>query len=102
MPDEQVLIDLNNSAFQRDLFSLEKPDQLALLSTLKRIHTMTWKQIYVDIGLKWELVYSMKGPNGQRLYSFRVSKAFRVVGYRDGSWLRILRLHPDHDSAYWH
>ncbi len=41
MADETVLLDLNSPVFQRDLFALEKPEQAALLSTLKRIRAMT-------------------------------------------------------------
>ncbi len=102
MPDEQVWLDLNSPAFQRDLFALEKPEQTALLGTLKRIRAMSWKQVYADPGLKWEAIHSKQGPGGQRLYSFRISKSFRAVGYRDGLWLRILSLHTDHDPAYRH
>lgn len=100
MADESVLLDLNSPVFQRDLFSLSKQDQTALLSTLKRIRMMSWRQVYADSGLKWETIHSRQGPKGQRLYSFRISQAFRAVAYRDGPWLRILTLHPDHDSAY--
>ena len=100
MADETLLLDLNNPVFQRDLFALEKADQLALLSTLKRMRGMTWRQVYADQGLKWEAIHSRQGPHGQRLYSFRASRTFRAVGYRDGQWLKILSLHADHDSAY--
>jgi len=100
MADDALLLDLNSPEFQRDLFALEKTDQLALLSTLKRMSGMSWRQVYADTGLKWEAIHSRQGPNGQRLYSFRVSRAFRAVGYRNGQWLRILSLHADHDSAY--
>ena len=100
MADDALLLDLNNPVFQRDLFALEKTDQLALLSTLKRLRGMAWRQVYADPGLKWEAIHSRQGPSGQRLYSFRASRAFRVVGYRDGLWLKILSLHADHDSAY--
>ena len=100
MADETVLLDLNSPVFQRDLFALEKRGQVALLSTLKRIRAMTWPQIYADSGLKWEAIHSRQGPGGQRLYSLRVSQAFRAVAYRAGGWLRLLSLHPDHDSAY--
>lgn len=100
MADETLLLDLNNPVFQRDLFALEKTDQLALLSTLKRLCGMTWRQVYTDQGLKWEAIHSRQGPHGQKLYSFRASRAFRAVGYRDDQWLKILSLHPDHDSAY--
>jgi hypothetical protein len=100
MADDALRLDLNSPEFQRALFALEKADQLALLSTLKRLSAMPWRQVYADAGLKWEAIHSRQGPNGQRLYSFRASRAFRAVGYREGPWLRILSLHPDHDSAY--
>lgn len=58
-------------------------------------------QVYRDQGLKWELIHSRTGPNGQRLYSFRISQGFRAVAYRaEGGWCRLLSLHADHDSAY--
>lgn len=100
MANETLLLDLNNPVFQNNLFTLEKSDQLALLSTLKRISGMSWRQVYADQGLKWEVIQARQGPNGQRLYSFRASRGFRVIGYRDGQWLKILSLHADHDSAY--
>ena len=52
MADETVLLDLNSPVFQRDLFALEKREQAALLSTLKRIRAMTWRQVYSDSGLR--------------------------------------------------
>ena len=100
MTDKFVLLDLNSPVFQRDLFALNKMDQSALLSALKRIRAMTWQQVYVDPGLKWETIHSRQGSGGQRLYSFRISQVFRAVAYREGAWLRILSLHTDHDSAY--
>jgi len=97
--NDALLLDLNSPVFQRDLFSLEKVEQTALLSMLKRLSAMSWLQIYADQGLKWEVIHSRQGPNGQRLHSLRARKAFRALGYRDGPWLRILSLHADHDSA---
>jgi hypothetical protein len=95
-----VRLDLNNPVFQRTLFKLTKNDQRNILNTLRKIADMTWDQIYTDRGLRWEIILSRKGPNGSRLYSFRIGKGFRAIGYREQSWLRILSLHPDHDSAY--
>ena len=99
-PDDQVRLDLNNPVFQRRLFQLDKKDQLNILNTLRKINEMAWDQIYKDRGLRWEAVLSQKGPAGSRLYSFRIGRKFRAIGYRDGSWLRLLSLHPDHDTAY--
>ena len=95
-----VRLDLNNAVFQRLLFNLSKSDQHNILNTLRKLANMTWQQVYADHGLKWETILSKKGPGGNKLYSFRIGKGFRGVAYRDGSWLRLLSLHPDHDSAY--
>jgi hypothetical protein len=98
--DELVCLDLNNPVFQRQLFALQKSDQVAVLSTLRKISKMAWPQVHTDTGLKWEAIISRKGPQGSRLYSFRIGKGFRGVAYRENAWMRILSIHPDHDSAY--
>ena len=97
---DPLRLDLNNPVFQKQLFGLPKKDQWSVLGTLRKLANMTWQQIYTDRGLKWEVIYSRSGPNGARLYSFRIGKGFRGVAYREESWLRILSLHPDHDTAY--
>ena len=98
--DPHIRLDLNNPVFQRLLFNLSKIDQHNALNTLRKLEKITWQQVYSDHGLKWEAVLSQKGPGGNRIYSFRIGKGFRGIAYRDGSWLRLLSLHPDHDSAY--
>ncbi|MBW1703727.1 MAG: hypothetical protein JRJ86_00995 [Deltaproteobacteria bacterium] len=97
---QALKLDLNNPVFQKQLFDLAKEKQLSVLKTLRKLSNMIWNQVYQDQGLKWELVYSRTGPNGKRLYSLRIGTGFRAVAYRDGQWLRLLSLHPDHDSAY--
>ena len=94
---QTVRLDLNNPVFQRLLFNLSKTDQRNILNTLRKLAKLSWQQVYADHGLKWEAILSRKGPGGNRLYSFRIGKGFRGVAYRDGSWLRLLSLHPDHD-----
>ncbi|MEZ5583351.1 MAG: hypothetical protein R3F37_11905 [Candidatus Competibacteraceae bacterium] len=95
-----VQLDLNNPVFQRQLFALEKNYQLSVLGTLRKLAALHWSQVYQDQGLKWELIHSRPGPAGHRLYSLRMGKGFRAVAYREDGWLRLLSLHPDHDSAY--
>ena len=98
---DTVRLDLNNPVFQRQLFALQKPQQLGVLATLRKLADLRWPQVYQDRGLKWELIHSRSGSDGRRLYSLRISQEFRAVAYRDeGGWLRLLSLHPDHDSAY--
>ena len=97
---ETVKLDLNNPVFQRQLFNLQKQEQLGVLKTLRKITKMTWNQVFIDKGLKWEAIVSRKGPHGARLYCFRIGKGFRGIAYREKSWMRLLSLHADHDSAY--
>ncbi len=97
---QHIRLDLNNPVFQRQLFNLSKNNQRNILNTLRKLADMTWQQVYSDYGLKWEIILSQKGPGGNNLYSFRVGRGFRGVAYRDSLWLRLLSLHPDHDSAY--
>ncbi len=98
---DTVRLDLNNPAFQHQLFALEKVQQLGVLATLRKLAGLRWSQVYQERGLKWELIHSRIGPDGRRLFSLRISQGFRAVAYRDdGGWLRLLSLHPDHDSAY--
>ena len=99
-PHQTVLLDLNNPVFQRQLFAFEADQQRAVLSSLRKLSQMTWQQLYRDSGLRWEAILSRPGPHGGRLCSMRLGRAFRAVAYREESWLRLLTLHPDHDSAY--
>ena len=95
-----IKIDLNNPQFQNDLFDLEKNEQLALIKTLKKIHKLTWSELYSDHGLKWEAILSKKTKSGERIYTFRFSQKYRAVALRQDDFLRLLTLHVDHDSAY--
>ena len=97
---DNVLLDLNNPVFQEDLFNLEKEDAMRILETLKKIKRLAWTDIYKDKGLRWESVQSRNGPDGQRLYTIRISQKFRALVYREGQFMRFLSLHIDHDSAY--
>jgi hypothetical protein len=96
----KIRSDLNNPVFQKQLFDLTKEKQTGILSSLRKLSNMTWEQVYQDSGLKWEVILSHPGPHGQQIYSLRIGKGLRAVAYREQDWLRLLSLHPDHDSAY--
>jgi len=95
-----IRLDLNNPEFQANLLALDKPQAWAVLQTLRLLQAMTWLQLQTSKGLRWELIQSRQGPQGERLYSLRVSRSCRAVAWREGDWLRFLSLHPEHDSAY--
>jgi len=96
-----VRLDLNSPVFQENLLSLQKPERHAALETLNKLRRMTWSQVYQDKGLKWEKIISVKPPAGvDALYSLRITQARRATAYRDGEFIRLLTIAPDHDSAY--
>jgi hypothetical protein len=57
--------------------------------------------VYRDPGLKWEKISSVKPPAGiDALYSLRITQSCRATAYREGDFLRLLTLSPDHDATY--
>jgi hypothetical protein len=96
-----VRLDLNNPVFQAHLFALQKPERNAAVDTLRKIRQLTWVQLYQDQGLKWEKIASVKPPAGvDAIYSMRITQSRRCTAYRDGDFIRLLTVAPDHDSTY--
>lgn len=96
-----VRLDLNNPVFQANLLLLQKPERHTALDTLNKLRQMTWNQVYRDSGLKWEKIASVKPPPGvDAIYSLRITQARRATAYRDGAFIRLLTIAPDHDSTY--
>ncbi len=96
-----VRLDLNNPVFQENLFNLQKPERHSALETLKKIRQITWAQVYRDNGLKWEKIVSVTPPSGiAAIYSLRITQSRRATAYRDGDFLRLLTIAPDHDATY--
>ncbi|MDP2821390.1 MAG: hypothetical protein Q8O52_01745 [Sulfuritalea sp.] len=96
-----VRLDLNNPVFQENLLTLQKPERLAALDTLGRLRQMTWNQVYRDKGLSWEKILSVKPPAGiDAIYSLRITQSRRAAACRDGDFIRLLTVAPDHDSTY--
>ena len=100
-PEPTIRLDLNNPVFQGQLLSLQKAERHAALDTLNKIRQLTWNQLYGDQGLKWEKITSIKPPAGiDAVYSLRISRSRRATAHRDGDFMRLLSIAPDHDSTY--
>ena len=100
-PDPTIRLDLNNPVFQEQLLTLQKPERHAALDTLNKIRQLTWNQLYRDPGLKWEKITSVRPPAGiDAVYSLRISRSRRATAHRDGAFMRLLTIAPDHDATY--
>ena len=76
-------------------------DRHADLDSLNKMRQMTWNQISRGGGLKWEKIISVKLPTGiDAIYSLRITQARRTTTYRDGDFIRLLTIAPDHDNTY--
>jgi hypothetical protein len=73
----------------------------APLDTLKKIRQLTWAQIYPYNGLKWEKIVGITPPPGiDAVYSLRITQARRATVLREGPYMSLLTVAPDHDSIY--
>jgi hypothetical protein len=100
-PELLVEIDLNSPSFQSTWNDLEQIEQEKAIATFEKLTQLTWNQVYKDKGLRWEKIHSIQAPKGiDALYSFRVSKSIRGIGFRQDHFLRVLLIEPDHDAAY--
>lgn len=99
--DAEVRLDLNNPVFQEQLLSLQKNERHAALDTLNKIRKLTCNQLYRDQGIKWEKITSIKPPAGiDAVYSLRISQSRRATAHRDGDFIRLLTIAPDHDATH--
>jgi hypothetical protein len=81
-------------------FRLEWSELKQVAASLARLRELEWNNLYRHTGYRWEAVEHLKAPNGAKVYSLRLSQKIRAIAYRDGDFLRVVSLHPDHDSAY--
>lgn len=71
-----------------------------MVGSLQRLRELDWNALYHHSGFNWEAIRHIPAPKGATAHSLRLSQRIRAIAYRDGDFLRIISLHPDHDSAY--
>jgi len=58
-------------------------------------------QLYRDPGIKWEKITSITPQAGiDAVYSLRISRSRRATAHREGAYMRLLTIAPDHDATY--
>lgn len=96
----RLRLDLNSPVFQDAFFRLQGEDLKPVVASLRRLRELDWNSLYRHTGYRWEALEHVRAPNGAKVYSLRLSLRIRAVAFRDGDFLRLVSLHPDHDSAY--
>ena len=98
--DNPIRSDLNNPIFQEHLLGPQKPERNAAVDTLRKIRLLSWGQLYRDNGLKWEKIVSVKPLQGvDAIYSLRITQSRHCTAYREGDFMRLLPVAPDHNST---
>jgi hypothetical protein len=96
----RIRLDLNSPEFQDVFFRLQADELKQVVASLGRLRELDWNSLYRHTGFRWEAIEHLTAPNGAKVYSLRLSQRIRAVAFRDGDFLRMISLHPDHDSAY--
>jgi hypothetical protein len=96
----RIRLDLNSPEFQDVFFRLQADELKQIVASLRRLRELDWNSLYRHTGFRWEAIEHLKTTNSAKVYSLRLSQRIRAVAFRDGDFLRLVSLHPDHDSAY--
>lgn len=96
----RIRLDLNSPEFQDVFLCLEASELKQVVASLRRLRDRDWSSLYHHTSFRWEAIEHLRAPNGARIYTLRLSQRIRAVALRDGDFLRLSSLHPDHDSAY--
>ncbi len=100
VPPKSIRLDLNSPPFLDVFLRLEQDDLKQVVAALRRLRQLDWTLLYRHTGFRWEAIQHLNAPNGSAVYSLRLSQRIRALAFRDGDFLRMISLHPDHDSAY--
>ena len=97
---DRVRLDLNSPVFLEVFLALPQTELVQVVAGLKRLRQLAWSEVRSSKGLHWVAIDHIATPTGAKAHSLRLSQKVRAIGYRDGTFLRLVSLHPDHDSAY--
>ena len=96
----RVRLDLNSPAFQEIFFRLETAELKTVAASLDRLRQLDWNTLHRHKGFHWEAIEHLTAPHGVKVYSLRLSQRIGALAFREGDFLRLISLHPKHDSAY--
>jgi hypothetical protein len=97
--ENRIRLDLNSPEFQNVFFRLEADDLKQVMAVLRRVRELDWPTLYSHTGFRWEAIEHMK-TGSTTVYLLRLSQRIRAIAIRDGTFLRLISLHPEHDSTY--
>lgn len=95
----RIRLDLNSPEFQDVFFRLETDQLKQVVASLRRLRELDWHTFYRHTGFRWEAIDHLRALNGSQVHSLRLSQRIRALTFRERDFLRLISLHPEHDSA---
>ena len=102
--DEICIIKFANCHNKYPLEKLNSKELKSFIDFCKKIEKMTWKEIKIDEGLNYETPKYFKVsmpdlfPKDATAVSFRVTKKFRIIGWREKQYLNLMWFDKNHES----
>lgn len=102
--DEICIMVFANCHNKYPLEKLSSKDLKAFIDFCKKIEKMTWKEIKIDQGLNYETpsYFEVEMPSlfpaDATPISLRVTKKFRIIGWRETKYLNIMWFDKNHNS----
>ena len=84
------------------LYLLKKEELKAFVTFAKKVESMTWSNIKIHSGLKYEQLSNLEKPDNLgkdiTLSSMRVTQKFRIIGYRQSNYFYIVWFDRNHNA----
>lgn len=85
------------------MYNLNIRELKEFIKFAKKVENMQWKDIRRDRGLNYESLKGLKNPlylsEDVVLHSMRLSKKFRIIGYKDKNMFYIIWFDNNHETC---
>lgn len=85
------------------MYELNNNEIKEFVSFAKKVEAVQWKNLKHINGLKYEVLHNFKTPDNiskdVTIRSMRLSKKFRIIGYRDGEYFYMIWFDNKHETC---
>lgn len=101
--NKKCLLKFSDCDKKYPLYKLSSDEIKAFINYAKLIESLEWEKIIVHSGLNYELLEHLIPPSNiskdKKLYSMRMSKKSRIIGYRQDEFFNIVWFDKNHETC---
>lgn len=101
--NKQCLLKFSMCHDKYPMENLNNHEIKSFIAYAKKVENMEWKDIKSDRGLRYEALSTLAKPDtiskDITLYSMRLSKKFRIIGYRQEEYFYIVWFDNKHETC---